>query len=131
MSVGYVNKIDPAFLVEEKLEYLIIGDVIEEEKIPSPELLNWLVKFSELCKKRPLVINSISSYWVTSEKNDMKPIWIKFFRDYNLSIGIFPPVLQLKLKEGGLNLEKNGLKSVKDYSNEFIEFLINNKKRGI
>jgi hypothetical protein len=117
-------------LVEEKLDYLIIGDVIEEEKIPSPEIHDFLVKFSEHCKRNELIIKSISSYCVTSTNVDVKYIWINFFREQNFSLAIFPPVLQLKLEKGGLTLEKNVLKSVKDYSNEFIDFFINNKNGG-
>lgn len=127
MSVGNVNKIDPAFLVEEKLDFLIIGDVIEGEKIPSPELQDWLIKFSELCKRNQLVINSISSYYVNSTDIDVKHLWIELFRENNFSSSLFPPVLQLKMEEGGLTLEKNVFKSVKDYSNDFIEFFIKNK----
>ena len=121
---------DPAFLVEEKLDYLIIGDVIEKEKIPSPELYNWMVKFSELCKIKKLIIKTISCYCVISKEIDVKPFWINFFRENNFSLAIFPPILQLKLKEGGFTLEKNVLKSVKDYSNEFIEFFIDKKNGG-
>jgi hypothetical protein len=39
-------------------------------------------------------------------------------------------MLQLKMSEGGLALEKNVLKLVKDYSNEFIDFFIKDKKGG-
>jgi hypothetical protein len=35
------------------------------------------------------------------------------------------------MEQGGMTLEKNVLKLVKDYSNEFIEFLIDNKNGGI
>jgi len=128
VSVGNVNKIDPAFLVEENVDYLIIGDVIEGEKIPSPKLQDWISKFSELCKKNQLVIKSISSYYVSSTEIDIKHLWIKLFRENNISLAILPPVLQLQTEKGGLTLEKNVLKSVKDYSNDFIEFYI--KKNG-
>jgi len=112
------------------LDFLIVGDVIEGEKIPSPELQDWLVKFSELCKENQLIIKSISSYCVYSEDMDVDRPWISFFRENNFPLAIFPPVLQLKLEEGRLSLEKNVLKLVKDYSNDFIEFFIDNNKGG-
>jgi len=130
VSIGNVNKIEPAYLVEEKVDFLIIGDVIEDEKIPSPELQEWLVKFSELCKKNQLVINSISSYCVNSTEVDVKHIWNNFYRENNFSLALFPPLLQLKMEEGGLTLEKNVLKLIKDYSSDFIEFFIKNIKEN-
>ncbi|MFW9999733.1 MAG: hypothetical protein ACFE9Q_10845 [Candidatus Hodarchaeota archaeon] len=117
-------------MVEEKLDYLIIGDVIEEEKIPSPEIHAFLVKFSEHCKRNQLIIKSISFYCITSTDVDIKYLWMNFFRENNFSLSIFPPFLQLKLEKGGLTLEKNALKLVKDYSNDFIEYFINNKIGG-
>ena len=62
---------------------------------------------------------------------DVKSFWTRLFQKYNLSIAIFPPILQLKLENGGLSLEKNVLKSVKDYSKEFIDFFIKYKKGGM
>ena len=44
VSVGNAKQIDPAFLVEERLDYLIIGDIVSEG-IPSLEIQNWLLKF--------------------------------------------------------------------------------------
>lgn len=131
LSIGNVKKIDPAFLVEEKLNHLIIGDDLEGKQIPSPELQNWLIEFLELCKKNQLIIKSISYYCVTSKEYDVRSLWINFLRRNDLSLTTFPPVLQLKLEEGGLTLEKNVLESVKNYSNEFIETFFNKKIGGI
>jgi len=41
---------------------------------------------------------------------------------------IYPPILSLKLNKAELTLENGALDLVKEYSNDFIEFLINNKK---
>jgi hypothetical protein len=129
--VGNVNKIDPTFIIEEKLDFLIIGDVIESEKVPSPEFKNWFGNFLDLCEKNQLVIKSVSSYYVTSTDTDLSPVWVRFFQDYNSSLVIFPTVLQIKLKKGGATFEKNILNKVKDYSKEFIDFFIDNKNGGI
>jgi len=69
----------------------------------------------------------MSSYFVNSTGIDVKHLWIDFFQENNFSLALFPPVLQLKMEESGLSLEKDVLKSVKDYSNDFIEFFIENK----
>jgi hypothetical protein len=114
-------------VVEEELDFLIIGDVIEEEKIPSPEIQEWFSKFSELCNKEHLIIKSISVYYVGSIKFDVNHYWINLFQKNKLSIIFFPPILQINMKKGGLKLENNVLQLVKDYSNDFIEFLIKNK----
>jgi len=47
VSVGNANKIDPTFLAEEKIDYLIIGDIISET-IPSLEIQNWVLKYGEI-----------------------------------------------------------------------------------
>ena len=99
--------------------------------MPSPKLQNWLIEFSNLCKKSQHNINSISFYCVTSKEVDLKNLWISIFRENNFSFSIYPPVLQLKLGEGGITLEKNVLESVKNYAHEFIEFFINKKNGGI
>jgi len=42
---------------------------------------------------------------------------------------IFPPILSLKLNRAELTLEDGALEIVKAYSNDFIELLIENKKK--
>ena len=51
VSVGTAKKIDPVFLAEEKLDYLMIGDTLIKE-IPSIEIQNWLIKYWEISKKK-------------------------------------------------------------------------------
>ena len=120
--MGSVDKIDPTFLVEEEVDFLIIGDDIEYNNMLSPEIEFWLARFSELCNKKQLVINSVSSYLVCSTEIHANFFWINFFQENKFSLAFFPPVLQLKMDEGGLRLEKNTFKLVKDYSNKFIQF---------
>ena len=66
VSVGNVNKMKPYFLVEEKLDFLIIGDIIEGDVIPSPELQTWLIQFSKLCTNNELSLKSLSVFNVNS-----------------------------------------------------------------
>lgn len=122
VSVGSVDKIDPAFLVEEEVDFLIFGDDLDNSSNLSPKIQVWLAKFLELSNKKQLVINSVSSYLICSTEFHANTYWINFFQENKFSLAFFPPVLQLKMKEGGLTLEKNAFKLIKDYSNKFIQF---------
>jgi len=126
VSVGNAKKIDPAFLVEEKIDFLVIGDAISEE-IPSLEIQNWLIKYREISKKKNLIVKAISGFYVALTNIKVEPIWIKFLQDNVRSEIIFPPLLRLELNRAELVLKNGTYDVVKDYSNEFIEFLIKNK----
>jgi len=127
VSVGNAKKIDPAFLVEEKLDYLIIGDTVSDV-IPSLELQNWLLKYGEISNKSNLIIKAISGFYVTLADVLVEPSWIEFLQgNVNAEI-IYPPILHLKFNIAELVLEDGVLELVKDYTNDFIDFLINNVK---
>ncbi|KKL06719.1 hypothetical protein LCGC14_2593230, partial [marine sediment metagenome] len=53
VSVGNAKKINPIFVVEEKFDYLIIGDTISDV-IPSLEIQNWLLKYREISEIKNL-----------------------------------------------------------------------------
>lgn len=127
VSVGNAKKIDPAFLVEEKLDYLIIGDNISDV-IPSLEIQNWLLKFWEISKKRNLIMKAISGFYVTLADVLVEPSWIEFLQDNVNAEIIYPPILHLKFNIAELVLEDGALELVKDYTNDFIDFFINNVK---
>jgi hypothetical protein len=127
VSVGNAKKIDPAFLVEEKLDYLIIGDNLSEV-IPSLEIQNWLLKYGEISNKSNLIIKAISGFYVTLADVLVEPSWIEFLQS-NVNAEIFyPPILRLKFNKAELVLEDGALGLVKDYTNDFIDFLIINLK---
>ena len=128
VSVGNAKKIEPALLVEEKLDYLIIGDIISEVS-PSLEIQNWLLKFWEISKKKNLIINAISGFYIVLADIKIEPVWVESFQENINAEMIYPPILRLKLSQAELALEKGGFEIIKDYSNDFIEFIINNKKR--
>ena len=128
VDVGNAKKIDPAFLVEEKLDYLIIGDIIRKE-IPSLEIQNWLLKYWETSNKKKITLKAISGFYVALADIKVEPFWVEFLHDNVKADIIYPPILRLKLDKAGLELENGALELVKDYSNDFIEFIINNKKR--
>jgi len=127
VSVGNANKIDPVFLVEEKVDYIIIGDN-RSKVIPSLEIQNWLLKFSEISKKKNLIIKAISSYYISLDDIPIVPSWLKFLQNNINTEIIYPPILCLKFNLVELVLEKGANDIIKDYSNEFIEFLIKSNK---
>jgi len=130
VSVGNAKKIDPVFLVEEKVDYLIIGDIISGA-IPSVEIQNWLLKYREISKKNNLIIKVVSGFYVTLPNVSVEPFWIEFLQDNVKAEIIYPSILHLKFNIAELELEDGALELVKDYSKEFIEFLINDKKKEV
>ncbi len=126
VDVGNANKIDPAFLVEEELNYLIIGDDINKA-IPSLEIQNWLLKFVEISKKSNLIIKAISSYYVTLADIQVELSWMEFLQENVNAEKVYPPILCLKFNLAELILDEGALELINNYSNDFIEFLINDK----
>ncbi len=126
VSVGNAKMIDPTFLVEEKLDYLIIGDTVNDV-IPSLEIQNWLLKYREISKKSNLIIKAISCFYVATAVIKIEPFWIEFLQgNVNAEI-IYPPILHLKFNKAELILEDGALELVKDYTNDYIEFFLRNK----
>ena len=132
VDVGKAEMIDPAFLVEEKLDYLIIGDIISE-KIPSLEIQDWLLKYRVYSENSNTIVRALSGFYVSGIENPVAPTWDEFLRENVRAELIYPPILHLKMDKVKLNLEKGALELVKGYSRDFIEFFINgevkNKKK--
>ena len=66
--VGNAKLIDPEFLLEERLEYLIIGDIISES-IPSSEIQNWVLKYGELSKNYNLNLKALSGFYIARKSS--------------------------------------------------------------
>jgi len=126
VDVGSVKKIDPAFLAEEKLDCLIIGDIISKE-IPSLEIQNWILKYWEISKKKKIALKAISGFYVALAEISVKPFWVEFIHNNVKAEIIYPPIFRLKLNRTDLVLENGAYDKVKEYSNDFIEFLLRNK----
>ncbi len=127
VSVGNAKKIEPTFLIEEKLDYLIIGDTVSDV-IPSLEIQNWLLEYGKISKKSNLIIKTISGFYVALADIQVEPSWIEFLQDNVNTEIIYPPILHLKFNKAELVLEDGALELVKNYTNDFIDFLINNVK---
>jgi len=128
VSVGNANKIDPAFLIEEKLDFLIIGDIISKT-INSLEIQNWLIKYWEFSKSKNLNIKAISGFYVAPTEINIEPFWVDFLHDNVRTEIKYPPILRLMLNKGEIALENGAYDKVKVYSNDCIEFFVENKKR--
>ncbi len=126
--VGNANKIDPAFLIEEKLDFLIIGDIISKT-INSLEIQNWLIKYWEFSKSKNLNIKAISGFYVAPTEINIEPFWVDFLHDNVRTEIKYPPILRLMLNKGEIALENGAYDKVKVYSNDCIEFFVENKKR--
>ena len=127
VDVGKANMIDPAYLVEEKFDCLIIGDVISEA-IPSPEIHNWLLKYKEISNNNNLVVKTVSGFYVTPSDIKIKPLWIESLQE-NIKVEmIYLPILHLKLNREELALENGAFDIVKEYSTNLIEFFIEKNK---
>ncbi|MHA2281558.1 MAG: hypothetical protein ACXAC5_11990, partial [Promethearchaeota archaeon] len=59
----------------------------------------------------------------------VKPFWVEFLQDNVNAEIIYQPILRLKLNRADLVIEDGALELVKDYSNDLIEFFINNEKK--
>ena len=122
VSVGNAKMIDPAFLVEEKFDCLIIGDGITKA-ITSPEIQNWLLKYREVSNNNNLIIKAVSDFYITPSCIKIEPFWIESLQENTNAEMIYPPILSLKLDKAELALEDRALELVKAYSNDMIEFL--------
>ena len=123
VDVGNANKIDPAFLVEEKFDCLIIGDIISET-ISSVEIQNWLLKYSEISNKYNLIVKAISGFYIAPSDIKTEPFWVESLQENMKAEMVYPPILRLKLNRAEPTLEDGALELVKAYSNDFIEFFI-------
>ncbi len=130
VSVGNAKMIDPSFLVEERVDYLIIGDFISDSN-SNVEIQNWLNQYLELYKQQNFqCIKTISGFYVARTEIKTEPFWIELLHD-NVEPGIiYPPILQLKLNQGELALDNVTYDSVKDFSSDVIDFIIENKKNN-
>ena len=129
VSVGTANKTDPLSLIDEELDYMIIGDIIRE-RVPSLEIQNWVLKYSEVLTVNNKELQVLSGFYVSLTEMENESIWLEFLRNNINAKLIFPPILCLKLRKSDLPVDIGALKIVKDYSNDIIEYLLNrnNKK---
>jgi menaquinone-dependent protoporphyrinogen IX oxidase len=123
VSVGNAKKIEPKFLIEEKLDYLIIGDNISDIR-PSEEIQDWLFKYKDVSKENNFILKALSCFCIVLTDTNTKLSWVEFIQKNINSEIFFPPMLCLKLERAGYTLENSTLELVKNYSNNIIEYII-------
>jgi menaquinone-dependent protoporphyrinogen IX oxidase len=123
VDVGDSAKIEPAFIFEENIDYLILGDIILKE-IPSLEIQKWLVRYQEISNKQKNYLKAISGYYIALADISIDHFWIQFIQDNIKSEEFNPPILRLNLKETGMEFEDGALELISKYSKDFIEFII-------
>jgi hypothetical protein len=124
VSVGKIGRINPSFLVEEQIEYLIIGDS-PIKKIPSVEVQKWVLKYSDILKENNLKLKALSGFLIIRNSVN-KTLWEEFVNNNIITQITFPHVLCLTLKDSNLAFEKSINKIVKDYCSQFIQKLLLN-----
>jgi hypothetical protein len=127
VSVGKASKIEPSFIVEENLDYLIIGDIINGT-IPSVEIQKWVLKFTEISQDNHLSLEALSGFLISLNGMNKDTLWIKFIQDNIVAERFYPPILHLKLDKTNLATETYVHDLVKEYSSTIIKFITNNKK---
>ena len=122
--IGSAKKIDPTFLLEEKFDYLIVGDVIKKN-IPSEEIQNWLVRYKDASQKENFSIKTISGFYISLKEKNIEPFLANFLQE-NVKAGLVHPyILELKLNKISFTLENEAFELIKHYSNDLITFLLN------
>ncbi len=101
VSVGKASKIEPSFIVEEELDYLIIGDIINEI-IPSVEIQNWVLKYREISESNNLNLKTLSGFLITLNEMRKDKVWVNFIHDNIMTETVYPPILCLKLNKTDL-----------------------------
>ena len=124
VSVGKASKIKPSFIVEEELDYLIIGDIISEI-IPSVEIQNWVLKYGEISEGNNLSLEALSGFLISLNEMNTETAWFEFIQNNIIAETIYPPILRLKLDKANLASETFVHGLVKEYSNKIIEFTTN------
>ena len=120
--VGSIEKIEPEFLVEERIDYLIIGDIISDT-IPSSGIQKWLETYWDIPKRS---VRAVSGFYINLTNILTEPFWVEFLDDNVNAEMIFPPFLHLKPKDSNVALEDGAIRKIRAYSNDFIEFIIKN-----
>lgn len=127
--VGVAKKIDPKFLIEVGLDNLIIGDVVKEE-FPSLEIKEWLLKYCEMSSRINLILRILSGFCVSTSSSLDRPLWNNILKDIIKAKMLYPPLLHLKLNIKNYCLENGTVDLVKEYSDDFIKYIIKNEERN-
>ena len=77
LMVGLISTMDPTIFTDEKVDTLIIGDIIENN-LPNPELLSWLKYYSFRSKQDHHKLKIIAIYCIGVPSKAYKLKWQRF-----------------------------------------------------
>jgi hypothetical protein len=123
VSVGKASKIKPSFIVEKELDYLILGDIINNA-LPSIAIQKWVIKYRENNKQNKLNLRALSGVLITQKEINEVAHWAEFVQNNIPATTFYPPPLLLKLNKADLVFETNIKKLVNEYSMQLIKFII-------
>ena len=126
VSVGKVKNIDPAYLLEEKVDFLIVGDLVCE-KTPNLELKDWLLKYVDISNQKNYILQFISGYYVKLANIAIKPSWIEILQNNIRSKNKLFPILHLELDREVLKLDNKAYDLLKNFSKSIIEYIISDE----
>ena len=87
-------------------------------------------KYGEFSKNYNLNLKALSGFYIALTDIKNEKLWVEFLQEHIETEIIYPPILLLRLKNRDSALQIGALEIVKEYSKDFIEFLINNKKKN-
>ena len=122
VSVGNAKKIEPEYLIEEELDYLILGDMISKE-IPSLEIQNWLLKYKEISSNKNIILKALSGYNIILPGVKTERFVIEALQENINAEMIFPPIICIRVNLEELTLENGAIELIKEYTNDFVELL--------
>jgi hypothetical protein len=122
VSVGEASKIDPVFLIEEKPDLLIIGDIIQENK-SSKEISNWMKKFQEMSDKLQFSLKTTSAFFITTDNREITADWGEKIRNNSSYGSITPPFMHFNLNTTNLLLEGT-FDKVKKFSDGILKIVL-------
>ncbi len=126
VSVGKASKINSSFIVEEELDYLIIGDIVNEI-IPSMEIQNWVLKYREISECNNLSLKALSGFVISFNEMFKDIVWSEFLRDNIRTETIYPPILCVKFDQTNIAFNTDIHMITKEYSSEISKFITNTK----
>ncbi len=123
VGIGSVKKLEPDSIIEENIDFLIIGDVISKE-IPNLEIQKWLIRYREISNNNSDTIKAISGFYITPSDSEIEPSWVDTLQEYINAEMVYPPILSLKINRADLSLENSAHELVKDYLNNIIKKIL-------
>ena len=123
VNVGKVKNIEPSYLIEEKVDFLIVGDLICE-KTPNLELKNWLLNYMDISNQKNHLLQFVSGYYVKLDNIAIKPSWIEILQNNIKSKKKLFPILHLELDREVLKLDNKAYDLLKSFSKSIIEYII-------